>query len=200
MDVPRLASDRSRCRWVDECILGEGASTQDVANDGAVDVGEAVVAAAVTVGEAFVIEAQAVEEGRVEVVDVDGVLDGFGAVVVGASVGEAALDSASGHPDREALVVVIAAILLAAVGGAAELAAPEDEGVFEEASGGEVLKQGGSGAIEGAGVLAKGGFEVLMLVPAAKVHFDEAGAGFGEAASQETLPGEGVDAGLAHAV
>ena len=49
-------------------------------------------------------------------------------------------------------------------------------------------------------VLAEGGFEVLMLVPAAEIHFDEAGAGFGEAAGQETLPGEGVDAGLAHAV
>jgi hypothetical protein len=104
-----------------------------------VDVGETMVAAAVVVGEALMIEAQAVEKGGVEVVDVDGVFDRLGAMVVGASMRMPSAETASGHPDREPLMIVVAAVVLAAVGGAAELASPEHHGVVQEAAGGEVL-------------------------------------------------------------
>ena len=53
-------------------------SLRDEAVDNvAVDVGEAEVAAAVAVGEALVIEAEEVEHGGLQIVDVDAVLDGF---------------------------------------------------------------------------------------------------------------------------
>ena len=98
-----------------------------------------MVAAAVMVGEALVIEAQAVKEGGVEVVNVDGVFDRLGAMVVSASMRMPSAEAASGHPNRESLMIVVAAVVLAAVGGAAEFASPEHHGVVQEAAGGEVL-------------------------------------------------------------
>jgi hypothetical protein len=56
--------------------MGGARSGQDFTNDISVHVGEAEVAALGSVGELGVIEAQRVEDGGVEVVDVDLVLDG----------------------------------------------------------------------------------------------------------------------------
>src|SRR5215469_17347721 len=51
-------------------------SGKDLAHDLAVDVGEAEVAAGIAVGEPGVVEAEQVQDRRMEVVDVDGLLDG----------------------------------------------------------------------------------------------------------------------------
>ena len=55
----------------------------------AVDVGQAEVAAGVAVGELGVVEAEQVQDRGVQVVDVDLVLDGVVAVVVGLAVDDA---------------------------------------------------------------------------------------------------------------
>ena len=107
-------------------------------------------------GQAFVVDAQAVEDRGVEVVDVDGVLDDVVAEVVGLAVDDAGLDAAAGQPDGEAAAVVIAAVVVVAVralavDGAAELAAPDDQRVVEQAALLQVLDQGGGGLV---GVLA----------------------------------------------
>ena len=60
------------------------------------DVGEAEVSAAVAVGESFVIEAEEVKEGGVEVVDVNFVLSSREAEFVGGSMNVSTFDSASG--------------------------------------------------------------------------------------------------------
>ena len=82
----------------------------------AVDVGQAEVAAGVTVGQPRVVEAQAVQHRGVQVVDVDRLLDGAEAELVGRAVNVAAVDAAAGHPHREAVVIVVAAVHLALVG------------------------------------------------------------------------------------
>ena len=66
-----------------------------------------------------------------------GSCDGLEAEVVGGAVDRAALDPAAGHPDAEAVVVVVAAELRLALavqldgGGPAELAAPDHQRVVE---------------------------------------------------------------------
>ena len=55
------------------------------------DIGQAEIAAGVAVGQPFVVEAQQVQHRRVQVVDVDLVLGGVVAVVVGGAVAEARL-------------------------------------------------------------------------------------------------------------
>ena len=62
------------------------------------DVGEPVVAPLVLVGQAFVVDAQKVEDGGVEVVDVDAVGGDAVAERVGCAVGRARLDPAAGRP------------------------------------------------------------------------------------------------------
>ena len=70
-------------------------SSDDFADDAAGDVGEAEVAAGVAVGEFFVVEAEEVKDGGVEVVDVDFVLDGGEPEFVGGAVSATAFDAAA---------------------------------------------------------------------------------------------------------
>ena len=65
----------------------------------AADVGEAEVAAIKAVGDLEVVEAEEVEEGGVEVVDVDGVSGDAPADFVGLADDLPALDAAAGQPD-----------------------------------------------------------------------------------------------------
>ena len=83
------------------------------------------------------VEAQEVQNRGVQVVDVDGLLDGRVAELVGGAVDLAALDAAAGEPDRKAPVVVVAAhARLAAreLDGrrAAELAAADHQRLLEQ--------------------------------------------------------------------
>lgn len=73
-----------------------------------VDVGEAVVAALGVEGEALVIEAEEVEHGGLNVVDVDRVFDDIETELIGGTDGLAAFNAAAGHPDGEGLRVVVA--------------------------------------------------------------------------------------------
>ena len=119
----------------------------------AMHIGEAEVAALVTVGELFVVEAHEAEDGGVEVVDVHGVLGHVVTEVVGGAVGEAGLDTAAGHPEGEGLDVVVSPVALAALGhgGSAKLAAPDDERIFEQAALLQVHHQRRRGLIDQSG-------------------------------------------------
>ena len=63
-------------------------------------VGQAEVAAGVAVGELLVVEAQQVQDRGVQVVDVDLVLDGLEAELVGRAVDVPPLHAAAGQPHR----------------------------------------------------------------------------------------------------
>ena len=76
--------------------------------DVAEDVGEAEVAAVVEVSEAFVIEAEEVQNGGVEIVGVHGVDAGFETDLIGGAVGDAAFHAAAGEEGGEGPVVMFA--------------------------------------------------------------------------------------------
>src|SRR5262249_54108668 len=101
--------------------------------------------------------------------------------------GDAALDAAAGEPDREAARVVVAAVVggrqrALAVNGAAELAAPDNQRVLEQAPLLEILDESRRGAI-GVGTLAGDLLgQTRVLVPAAVEELDEADAALGQAA------------------
>ena len=73
------------------------------------------VAARVAEGEAFVVEAQQVQNRGLEVVDVDGIHLGLDAELVRRAIDGAALHAAAREPRREAVVVVVAAVDFALV-------------------------------------------------------------------------------------
>ena len=77
------------------CPRSSAPLRQKSLDDVAVDVGQAEVAALEAVRQPLVVQAQAVEQRRVEVVDVNGVADDVVAVVVGVAVGDPRLDAAA---------------------------------------------------------------------------------------------------------
>src|SRR5262245_7037477 len=105
----------------------------DLAYYPAVHVGQPEIAATVAVCEPFVVEAHEVQDGGVQIVDVRSVFDGRVAEFIGGAVDVAALHPAAGQPHREAEMMMVAASALRRR-RAAELAAPEDERVVEQAA------------------------------------------------------------------
>lgn len=85
-------------------------------------------------GETVVIHAEAVENGGIQVSDVNGIFDDVVGIIVGGSVAGAWLGAATGDPHAEAPAVVISAgsQFALAVDRAAEFTAPDDQGIFQE--------------------------------------------------------------------
>ncbi len=87
----------------------QGWSGEEFVGDFSGDVGEAVGSALESEGKFFVVDAEEVEDGCVEVVDVHGVLCGVESDFVGFAVGVAGLCSAADEDGGESVFVVVAA-------------------------------------------------------------------------------------------
>ena len=127
------------------------ASGDHLRHDFSVDIGDAVVAALEAEGQPFVVDPEAMQDRRIEVVNVDRVADDVVTVVVGLA-DNARPDPATREPHREAAAVMIAAVVVLqaalSVDGASELAAPDDERLIEQAALGQVANQGGLGLVD----------------------------------------------------
>ena len=166
-------------------------------NDVAVDVGESEVAAGVVVGEAFVVETQKMQDGRLEVVNVDFVPGDMEAEVVGLAVASW-FGAAAGHEGGEGLRVVVTSGLAAEgrVGfyhrSAAEFSAPDDEGLVEESVAFEVLNKGRGCLGRLLAVIFGGALNVGVGVPAGVVDVDEPDAALNHPSGEEASAGKGV--------
>ena len=167
-----------------------------------VHVGQAEVAALELVGQPRVVDAQAVQDRGVQVVDVDGVVHDVVAEVVGLAERDAGLDAAAGHPDGEAAGVVVAAVVRprSACPGSRRCGRtrrPRSTSVSSSRPrcfrsvhqrGGRLVGVAGTGRVRSLR-------QVAVLVPAAVEELDEAHAALGQPAGQQAVGGEG--AGLA---
>src|SRR5205823_4540958 len=97
----------------------------------------------VGIDQAHVVEPKEPEDRRVEVVDVQPILDGMEAELVRRADRLAAADSPARHPHRESGRVVIAPVAFFALRRATELATPDDQRVLEHAARLEILQQPG---------------------------------------------------------
>src|SRR5262245_35573167 len=101
------------------------------------------------------------QDGRLQIVDVDAVFADVEAELVGIAVAGAWADAAAGQEDGERERVMVAAEVRTAGGAAfaertaAELAAPDDQRVVEHAAALEVADQGGDGAVHAAALVAQ---------------------------------------------
>ena len=114
--------------------------------------GESHVETLEFIAQATVVDAQTVQDGGIQVVDVNGVFDDVVTKVVGLAIDHAGLDSAAGHPDGKTLRMMVAAIVFTgeitlAVDGPAKLSTPDNESIFEQAALLEVLNQCPTGLI-----------------------------------------------------
>ena len=97
------------------------------------------------------IEAELVEDGGMEIGDIVRGIDGVEADFVGGTVDDACFEAAAGHPDGEAVDMVIATIGALGAWGATEFGGEDHEGIFEEAALGEVLEEASDGLVDGEG-------------------------------------------------
>ena len=112
-----------------------GGLSQNLVDDLSVYIRKAEIAAGVAVGELFVVDAKDMKKRGMQVVDGDALVDGAEAELVGGAVAGSPLEAAAGHEHGEAVWVMVAAVAAFGDGGAAELAAPDDCGLVEEARG-----------------------------------------------------------------
>ena len=118
----------------------------------AVDVGEAEIAAAVVEGEAFVVEAEQVQDGGVEVRHGDFVFGDIVAEFVGLTVCQATANSAAGQPAAEGVGVMIASVVTLSGGCASKFRGEDNESFSQQAACLQVLQQCSDGLVNAGGI------------------------------------------------
>ena len=159
---------------------------------------KAEIAAVETEGEAFVVEAEKVEQSGVEIVDADAVDGGLEADFIGLAMVDTTADPGTGEPVGERVGIVVAAGFTAFLGHGqtAEFAAPDHQGRVEQAALFEVFEQGGDGLVGFEGEAAVVADNVLVTIPtalvlhAAGVDLHKTDAAFDHAPGHEALSGE----------
>ena len=161
------------------------------------DIGETEVPSLETKGEFGVINAEQVEQSGVNIVHVGLVGDRVEAEFVGLAEDLARFHAATGEPHGEGVDMMVATggIAVFSHGGASELAAPNDEGILEQASLLQVLDEGGLALIDLAADFLEVAFEVFagatVTVPVGVIQLDEADAAFDESTGEEAVATEG---------
>ena len=159
-----------------------------------VDVGQAEVAALVPVGKPFMVHAKAVQDGGVEVVNVHLVPLRKIAKVIGRTVNDARPDAAAGHPDGEAVRVVVATVSGAGAlrhWRSAKLAAPDHQCLVEQAALFQVGDQRRDRAVHRAAALGVLLGDLAVRIPALLVKLHKPHAALAQPPRQQAVVGEG---------
>ena len=170
-------------------------------------VGQTIVSPLEAESQFGVVKAQQVHNGRLEVVDMDGVFGDGESEFIGFAVVETAFDAAAGHPNRVAVRIMIAAQNFAfcgapfAKGSSAKFAAPNNESFLQKTALFEVFDKSGdgfvhSGAFFGQAFGEAGSFAGAVEIPAPVKELNETDAGFGQASGQQAVVGKAGSAGL----
>jgi len=104
-----------------------------------------------SIGELGMIETEEMQDRRMQITNVNTVLDHVEAEVVRSAKSHARSHSSTGKPDGEGVWMMIATIATTALhhGRASEFAAPDDKGVVEQPTLLEILDETGSGLVGG---------------------------------------------------
>ena len=171
--------------------------SNDVVDNFSMHIGQTEVASRVAIGELFVLNAELVKDGGVEVVDVDSVFDGVYAELIGGAIHETSFDTSASHEHGKTSMVVVPASLFLVfvfadlgVWSPAKFTAPDDEGFVEKATVFQVVKESCGGFVTVGTKSAMAVIIVAVSVPGLfavvqVVDLYEADAGFTEATSQE---------------
>src|SRR6185437_4589337 len=127
--------------------------------------GRAFVAAIVEQGQPVMIDTQTMKNGRVQIVDVNAVLDRIQTDVVGGAVRDAAFDAAAGQPNGKAKRIMIASGTALAHRCAAELATPDNERAVEQTTPFEIFQEAGNRLIAFTTIACVIGFDIAVGVP-----------------------------------
>src|SRR5438552_13135725 len=153
-------------KWADKV----GGLAEDVSDHLSVHVSQPVVSSLEFVGEPFMIDAEEVENGRLQVMDVDGIFYDVVAEFVSRAINYAGLYARPCHPKGETARVVVAAIIGGGqfslrVIGAAKFAAPDDQRLIEQTALFQVGDKTETGLIHILALTADAIRQAAMMVP-----------------------------------
>ena len=141
------------------------------------------------------IDPEAVQNRRIEVIDGHRITDNVVTEIVRLADRHPAFDAAAGHPHSEAARMVVAAVVVGGefplrIDSTPEFAAPDDQRVFQQAALLQVLDQRGCGLIGVAALTGDLLRALAVLVPAAMEQLNKAHAAFRQAARQNAICGK----------
>ena len=165
---------------------------EDLFNNAAMHIGQAVVSALEAERQAGVIEAQAIEQRGIEIMDVNRIASDVEAVIVGLAKSLSAANAAAGEPHCEAAAMMITAVGLGsqlplAVNRTAELASPDDQRLVEQSALLQISYERGTSLIDAAALQMKFRGQVVVLIPAAMIKLDEPHAPLDQPPRQQTV-------------
>ena len=133
----------------------------------AVNIGQAAIDAIVPNGQPGVVDAEEMQDGGVDVVNLGWMLPvgGFVPEVVAWAIGHTALDAAAREPVGETIGVVVATLATLGRRHAAKLGGPKNDGVIEQSSLLEIGNQGGCSASHTIGQGAMIALHIFVAVP-----------------------------------
>ena len=175
-------------------VKGKSGLTENVMNDFAVHVGQSKVASLITVGQLLMINSEQMKNGGLQVMHVDGVLHDVHAIVIGLSIAEPGLYSATGQPVSEAIRVMITPVtgtrqFPLAINRTPKFTTPDHQGVFKHATLLEVGEER-SGWLIGVLALATDvGGGSPMSIPTPMEKLDEAHAPFSQTTGKQAIVG-----------
>ncbi len=125
------------------------------------------------------------------------ILDDVVGKVVGLPMVDPWLEPTTGNPGAEAATVVIPAVVVfgeftLTVDGAAELAAEDDNGIFEQATLFKILDQSGSRLIDGFTIVRQVLWQIVVLIPASMKELNKAYTALSHPSGENAVRGEGA--------
>ena len=170
----------------------------DVLDHLPVDVCEAEMPSLKLEGELLMVNSEQMQNRGLEIVDVDFVVNGIKADIIGGSVGDTGFNASSSHPSGKGVGVMVTTPCFAVLHVAleerstTEFATPDDEGFIEHTALLKIADETCAGlvCILALGVEFRG--EGVVLVPTRVHELDELRSAFGETTGEQTIAGEGA--------
>ena len=167
-------------------------SCQQVLDDFAVYVRQAEIPPLMPEGQFFMVDAQAMQHGRIQVVDVNRFIDHVVAEVIGFTVNNPRFDAAAGHPFGVATGVVISAVIglgqaTLAIDRSAKLTTPDHERVIQHASLFQIIQKTRAWLVNDAALSPNVFWQVSVLIPLSNEDLCESNTPFSHSSSQQTI-------------
>jgi hypothetical protein len=162
-----------------------------------VNVGQAVVPALEAISQTLVVDAELVQDRGLQVVDVHGVFGRAVTKVIRCPIGNARLDATTRHPHGKATRMMVATVDFRGTRALGEyrtpeLAAPDDQGIVEEAALLEVLEQASGWSVDVVAHQRQVPGDVSVMIPTDVIKLNERNAAFGHATGEQAVGGVGA--------
>ncbi len=157
---------------------------------GAFDSGDSMIESLESEGESFVVDAHALKYRGIKVQNMRGVFVDVVAKVVRLAVGDAPFDPAPGQPHTEIARMVVSPVIRSAkvalrIDRSPEFTAPDDKRFVEKTPLFEIQDQCSRGLVRVLALVAEGGGDVVVLIPAPMKNLNDPRPTFDESAGEQ---------------